>query len=479
MAISRAQIPSQIDVFQDGGAASGVTQDQIEEIKKLMAIQSDIEKSQREAKINTLGGDFDTSFKKYEERLGQFAYQAPRMDIFDLASELGAGLLSTPNIGGASAFTGLGVGFTRISERLKKEEVDNAKARQQIGMQATQLAMQDEQKANEFLNQIALKSIDNANKTQSYIRIEYDEVDADGNVVTRDKTLANILSNRAEIDDLFANKNGREVKLADTQINMPDPNYGYGERKAIDAIAASSASYQAKANSSQATIDQVNLAYTLALRAKKAGGKFGPVAAYTLKMKEMIIGLGFGDLLDAPGSVPPLKALNQLSMNFVMGIVSQTKGAISEREMDLFINASPTLGSTFEGYLTQLQLLEKLASRDKEFYKDYLDEMTRLEDEEIFGKKQENALNKFKVNWSEKNPLLTTEEEAALQFAIDNPNIEKTFVPADYKELVNKKKEEMAALRATYPKVTTPEEYGDLDSGDKYIGKDGQLYEKP
>jgi len=41
-------------------------------------------------------------------------------------------LLSTPNIGGASAFTGLGVGFNRISERLKKEEADNAKANQQI-----------------------------------------------------------------------------------------------------------------------------------------------------------------------------------------------------------------------------------------------------------------------------------------------------------------------------------------------------------
>ena len=423
-------------------------------------------------------GDFETNVAKYQKRLEPYSYQAPKMGIFDLASELGAGLLSTPNTGGASAYTGLGVGFTRFSDKLKQQETDNAKARQQLGLQAAQLAMQDEQKADEFLNQIALKAIDNANKDQSYIRIEYDEVDTDGNVVTKDKTLANIASNRAEIDDLFA-KGGREVTKATTQINMPDPNFGYGERKAIDAIAASSASYQAKANASQATIDQVNLAYTLALRAKQGGGSFGPAAAYTLKMKEMIIGLGFGDLLDAPGAVPELKALNQLSMNFVMGIVSQTKGAISEREMDLFINASPTLGSTFEGFLTQLQLLEKLASRDKEFYKDYLDEMTRLEDEEIFGKKQENALNKFKVNWSEKNPLLTTEEEEALQFAIDNPNIEETFIPADYKELVRTKKEEMAALRATYPVVTTPAEFEDLDSGDKYIGKDGKLYEKP
>tara|TARA_R100001530_G_C4320993_1_gene155815 strand:- start:3189 stop:4622 length:1434 start_codon:yes stop_codon:yes gene_type:complete len=477
MAISRSQIPSQIDPFENGGAASGVTQDQIEEIKKLMAIQSDIEKSQREAKINTLGGDFDTNFKKYEERLGQFAYQAPRMDIFDLASELGAGLLSTPNIGGASAFTGLGVGFNRISERLKKEEADNAKANQQIGMQAAQLALRDEQRAEDFLNQYALKKIDAANKQQSYVTFEYDEDDGSGNIVRRTKTLPNTLANREEINTILRDQNGVKISDSQTNINMPQP-VSHAEKTAIDSITSMSADYKAKHEAAIPIIDQVNAAYILALRVKDQDGDFGPFTSATLRARELISELGFGDLLEAEGAIAPQKALNQLSMGFTMAIVSQTKGAISDREMKLFIAASPTLGSTFEGYMNQLQMLEKLASRDTEFYKDYLDEMTRLENEGIFGKKQEIALNKFRVEWSDKNPLLTLEEEAILQEAIDNPNIAEGFIPKAYEKLFNNRKAEMAREKASLPVVTSQQEYDALESGERYI-ENGMPFKKP
>ena len=57
---------------------------------------------------------------------------------------------------------------------------------------------------------------------------------------------------------------------------------------------------------------------------------------------------------------------------------NQTKGAISNREMQLFIDASPTLGSTYDGYMKQLELLERLASRDSDFYKAYLQKQKDL-----------------------------------------------------------------------------------------------------
>jgi len=74
------------------------------------------------------------------------------MGFYDLASQLGAGLLSTPNTGGASAFTGLGVGFSNASAEMKQKQEAYAKAKQEIGLQAAQMAMQDEQKANAFLD---------------------------------------------------------------------------------------------------------------------------------------------------------------------------------------------------------------------------------------------------------------------------------------------------------------------------------------
>ena len=150
MAITRAQIPEQIDAFQEGGGAETNTTDPT----------TDLISSLREQ----FATDFDTSFEKYQQRLAPFAYQSPKMNIFDVASELGAGLLSTPNVGGNSLYVGLGAGFDRVSQRAKKQKEENQKAREAVAMQAAQLALQDEAKANDFLQDASLKLIDQANK---------------------------------------------------------------------------------------------------------------------------------------------------------------------------------------------------------------------------------------------------------------------------------------------------------------------------
>ena len=157
MPISRLQIPQQVDVFATGGVSTTGVNNSMSDLGKLL-----MERFQPP--------NYQENIQKYQQRLAPYMYQAPRMNIYDLASELGAGLLSTPNTGGASAFTGLGVGFTRVSDRLRHQEEQNAKARQQIGFQAAQLAMQDERKANEFLNKalFELAKTDTDNDIKSY-----------------------------------------------------------------------------------------------------------------------------------------------------------------------------------------------------------------------------------------------------------------------------------------------------------------------
>ena len=105
MAITRAQIPEQIDVFREGGGAESDSYTQL---------YQDIS--------SRLGGDYDTSYNKYLERLSQYAPERPKMSIFEVASELGRGLLSTPNTGVGSTYRGLGVGFDNISQQIKAEE---------------------------------------------------------------------------------------------------------------------------------------------------------------------------------------------------------------------------------------------------------------------------------------------------------------------------------------------------------------------
>ena len=426
-------------------------------------------------------GNYDQNFAKYQQRLAPYSYQAPNMSIYDLASELGAGLLATPNTGGASAFTGLGVGFTRASDKMKKNQEANAKAQQQIGLQAAQLAMQDEQKANEFLNQYAIKMIDSANKKVDYITFEYDEVDeTTGTTTTQSQTFANIPSNRDDINDIINNKNGREVKPPTTAINMPGDNTSFADKEAIKSMMKEGDAYEAKSRASDQIRDQVNQAYILANEIEEAGGKFGPFSKSLLGVRELVSGLGFGDILDAEAAIAPQKALNQLSMGFTMAIVSQTKGAISDREMKLFISASPTLGSTKEGYLKQLELLERLAIRDKDFYNDYVDKMIEFENEGLSGRKLQLQLDKFTANWSSENPLFTPKEVEFLEKKIaSGEGLDKGFVPADFQVAFDKRKAELSRKKAILPTVTTQDDYDDLEKGDEYVGTDGQIYRKP
>ena len=447
---------------------------------------SEIDVSATDSTIQDLAsqlGNYDQNFAKYQQRLAPYSYQAPNMSIYDLASELGAGLLATPNTGGASAFTGLGVGFTRASDKMKKNQEANAKAQQQIGLQAAQLAMQDEQKANEFLNQYAIKMIDSANKKVDYITFEYDEVDeTTGTTTTQSQTFANIPSNRDDINDIINNKNGREVKPPTTAINMPGDNTSFADKEAIKSMMKEGDAYEAKARASDQIRDQVNQAYILANEIDEAGGSFGPASRSLLGVRELISGLGFGEQLlgDSEAAIAPQKALNQLSMGFTMAIVSQTKGAISDREMKLFISASPTLGSTKEGYMKQLELLERLAVRDKDFYKDYINKMIEFEDQGVQGRKLSLEMDKFTADWSEENPLFTPKEVEFLEKKIaSGEGLADDFVPADFQVAFEKRKAELSRKKALLPTVTTQDDYDDLEKGDEYVGTDGQIYRKP
>jgi len=469
--IEQAESVSDVNPFEGGVDLSGIDPNSL-------LMMANYQRAQRDASAS-----FPESLKKYQERLAPYAYQAPRRDIFDLASSLGAGILAAQQKGVQNPYVGLGMGFSNFSQQVKKEEEENAKALRQMGLQAANLALQSEQKAKDYLDQMGLKLIDQANKKVDYIRIEYDEVTDAGEKETKTVSLPNTAAYRTEINDLMTNKNGREVRLADTQINMPDPNKGKADLIALESIDASSKDYAAKSRAAVAVIDQVNEAYLLAQRVKQAGGKFGPASDLWLKPKEIISELGFGDLLDAEAAIAPQKALRQLSMGFTMAIVSQTKGAISNKEMELFINASPTLGSTFEGYMDQLRLLERVASRDKEFYGEYLEKKLELIKQGVRGQEMEVELESFANTWRDKNPLLEPEDEQLLQRAADQAAREteineggdntSLFVPKAFKKLFDDRKRELAG----YPTVNSQSDYDRLEDGDYYY-EEGVLYQK-
>ena len=71
------------------------------------------------------------------------------------------------------------------------------------------------------------------------------------------------------------------------------------------------------------------------------------------------------------GDVSNIENLNVQFGSFVMGQIQNTKGAVSEREMDYFGQISPTMGKTKKGLELMLQILEKTNQKvidKKKFY---------------------------------------------------------------------------------------------------------------
>ena len=118
MAITRAQIPEQIDIFQEGGSVENEENNDKNQEENLS------EQLESFLKIQLGSSDYDADVQKYTERLRGQQPARRKFNIYDFASELGAGLLSTPNTGMGSTYIGLGVGFKNASDRMRAIKAD-------------------------------------------------------------------------------------------------------------------------------------------------------------------------------------------------------------------------------------------------------------------------------------------------------------------------------------------------------------------
>ena len=120
MAITRAQIPEQIDLFDEGGEVlSSLSPEDI------IALYG----AQKSAPITT------EDIQAEAQQLSGLFVQPKKQNIFDLASEVGAGLVA-----GASSPGGFGVGLTAglqsFNERAQKIQSEKDKMQQQLAMLA-------------------------------------------------------------------------------------------------------------------------------------------------------------------------------------------------------------------------------------------------------------------------------------------------------------------------------------------------------
>ena len=395
---------------------------------------------------------FDENVKKYTDRFTPFVGQQQPVTGFELASMLGAGLLGQQAEKFPSIGRGLGMGFQSLSAEIKKRKEEKQKERQAVGMKAIEMASQDEQSAQKFLNDYRLKLIDLANKEIKTKRFDtsmlVDAQDSEGNPLINPQTGVGYTSevtvkgnDNAFISELLK-LGAMEKDSATTRINLGQESKA--DEKRAERIIKNESKWQDEADSADALRDQILIARRLAEQVGR--DNFGPVDALTMGLRGVMVDLGMGSLVDED-VLATQQALTQTSIGFVMALVGKTKGAISNKEMEIFFQASPTLGSTYDGYMMMLDYMDRIAELSVKYNEGWTQKLLEL-GTDATTKEEANAMAKFKTEFKSKpeNRLIRTNEEKQYLESIADMN--------NYNTVNDKYLEVQAKARAESEKVS-------------------------
>ena len=141
MAISRAQIPEQIDVFANGGGAdSSLSQQDIMDMYAAAATSQPVTAQDVQAEMQNLQGLFP---------------QTRKANFYDLASEIGAGLVA-----GAAEPGGFGVGLTAGLQGFNKKAAEIQALRDKTKQELSMLAYQQVQRVRDEQASFRQKALD-------------------------------------------------------------------------------------------------------------------------------------------------------------------------------------------------------------------------------------------------------------------------------------------------------------------------------
>jgi|TARA_R110002020_G_scaffold44936_6_gene128986 hypothetical protein len=315
--------------------------------------------------------DYEGSVQKYQERL-QDVVEPPRdLDFYDMASTLGASLLAGPRT--QDPFSGLGKGFASFSGQLRANREETRKQRQQMAMQAANLAMQDEQRAEARMDSIVSELVKNQLSGEvDTLSLEYNRVTEDNQVIervvgtfdkkTQSKLIKEILSNPA--------RQAREYDPATApQLGSSDL-----DKKAAGELSKRATEVNTRSDTAYASLDNINRANRIADELGEDG--FGAFEQATVGARNLLRGIDWLGIDVEKVSLQ--EAIGSTTLAFALQNVSKTKGAVSNAEMDLFIKAAPYLGQTYQGFKLITAIQERIVRKELKFASDYASEEQRL-----------------------------------------------------------------------------------------------------
>ena len=463
MSMTRAQLEEQIRGFQAGGQvdpfqgyltpappAAGLpnpspfrgylepeTETEQERIDRLRKQAEEIIAKRQQEALDAQREKRDEAFtygmERYKKQLAPLLSSSPRPTLFDLASDLGAAMLAAP--ADAGAFRSAGTGFAAFNDRLRAHRQEKRQVDQQVALKAFELAKADEKEANDYLNQYNLKRLEIANRTPNYETYEYDYTDpATGDVSRRTVTLDE--NNPA---DMALIRGGTDAKGQTTapelpnavQVKKPDVALNMGSSSALsDAQGKSLAeAFEKMAKDAEAGYYQGNMLQELDIVLNNLGPEnVGFIEGKTLGIRKVLSELG----LKADESISDQELLNTLGTRIAMQLIGDTKGAITEMEMRLFIAASPGLTSSYEGLLKQASYLKRIAYLNQKLFADFNADEQLFADMDAAQSDSQKAriYNNWLVKWrqSPENQFLSEGQLGELnRFAAQESEVAKSY----------------------------------------------------
>ena len=447
MAMSRAQFP-EVMGFQEGGlissfdvmdpfdpennflqtpSPSGITAEETEatdtnilELLKALTgpdaqIMAQIQKKPKTA-------------EQYAKELAPFfASPTPtRLDNFyELAGTLGKNLLAADPTAGA--FRGLGLGFAEFTEAQKVKRLQRQQLDREVALKAFELAREDEQASTKLLNAYHLERIKAANKAYQPLTFNKPILDANGKPTGQTEKVFVDAFDRVGIEELRA-LGAEAVDTAAVNINNPvvSPE---AKQAANSLIALLDQGFE----QADVATDQQNMIEQFEYELSKLGeDDFGTFAAITLTARKLANGLG---LINQEDKISSQELINTLGTRIAMNLVALTKGAISNKEMELFLAASPGLGSTKPGAKKQIEYMSRIAELSA---KRQTDLTQALKNGEVYNADDPADMKLVKaqawlLEWRKKNRFLTTEQRRELRDAVNE-------VPKYIQEQINNAK---------------------------------------
>ena len=384
---------------------------------------------ERAAKMNRMQKafsvpDFEESQKKYADRFSAIIPDSRQANLFDLASNLGAQLLSQPT-GPGSFARGLGMGFAAFNQQLEKTDREKRERDRTIGIEALKLATTDENAAKERISKYIIEEMKQANKSVKYLTFEMDELDAEGKPTGKRiqvpvpdydrKTQEAYRNNRTKDNPLGVDRNVTVTGQAESQVTVEAPKtasyFAKAEGKAASDMIDAWVKEGNNAKDQRNSIDQA-----LIVSEKLTDENFGTIASNTLPFRKLLTELG---VIDDSETIGDQELMLSLGTRFAMALVGQTKGAVSDREMELFIRASANLGQSLEGFKKQLGYLRKIADLQARFKTDFVRDAKegKIYTSEMSDEEVASALRAYQENWQQQNPFLTEDDRAILNQA--------------------------------------------------------------